>query len=55
MKYTKYIVVEAIRSYSFRLNIPPGIYDVFYSYNRPAIILVLGRLIAITIAYRRRR
>jgi len=31
MKYTKYIVVEAIGSYSFRLNIPPGIYNMFYS------------------------
>ena len=31
MKYTKYIVVEAIGSYIFRLNIPLGIYNIFYS------------------------
>jgi len=31
MKYTKYIVIEVIVSYSFWLNIPLGIYNIFYS------------------------
>jgi hypothetical protein len=29
-KYTKYIVIEVVGSYSYRLDIPPGIYDMFY-------------------------
>jgi len=29
-KYAKYIVTEAIGSYSYRLNTPQGIYNVFY-------------------------
>jgi hypothetical protein len=31
MKYTKYIVVEAIGSHSFWLNTSLGIHDIFYS------------------------
>jgi len=29
-KYTKYMVIEVIGSYSYRLDTPPGIYNVFY-------------------------
>jgi len=29
-KYTKYIVIEIISSYSYRLNILLGIYNMFY-------------------------
>jgi hypothetical protein len=29
-KYTKYIVTEVIGSYSYRLDTPPGIYNIFY-------------------------
>jgi hypothetical protein len=29
-KYTKYIVIEVIGSYSYRLDTPPGIHNVFY-------------------------
>jgi hypothetical protein len=29
-KYAKYMVIEVIGSYSYRLDTPPGIYDVFY-------------------------
>jgi len=30
-KNTKYKVIEVISSYSYRLNIPPGIRNIFYS------------------------
>jgi hypothetical protein len=30
-KYAKYIVIEIVSSYSYRLDTPPGIYDVFYT------------------------
>jgi hypothetical protein len=29
-KYAKYTVTEVIGSYSYRLNTPPGIHNVFY-------------------------
>jgi hypothetical protein len=29
-KYTKYIVTEVIGSYSYRLDTPPGIHNIFY-------------------------
>jgi hypothetical protein len=29
-KYTKYIVTEVIGNYSYRLDTPPGIHDIFY-------------------------
>jgi hypothetical protein len=29
-KYTKYTVIEVIGSYSYRLDTPPGIYNIFY-------------------------
>jgi hypothetical protein len=29
-KYTKYTVTEVIGNYSYRLDMPPGIHDVFY-------------------------
>jgi hypothetical protein len=29
-KYTKYTVTEVVGSYSYRLNTPPGIHNVFY-------------------------
>jgi hypothetical protein len=31
-KYTKYMVTEVIGNYSYRLDMPPGIYNVFYIY-----------------------
>jgi hypothetical protein len=31
-KYTKYTVIEVIGSYSYRLDTPPGIHNVFYIY-----------------------
>jgi hypothetical protein len=30
-KYTKYTVTEVIGSYSYRLDTPPGIHDIFYT------------------------
>jgi hypothetical protein len=30
-KYTKYIVIEIVSSHSYRLDTPPGIYNVFYT------------------------
>jgi hypothetical protein len=30
-KYTKYTVIEVIGSYSYRLDTPPGIHDIFYT------------------------
>ena len=30
-KYTKYTVTEVIGSHSYRLDIPPGIHDVFHT------------------------
>jgi hypothetical protein len=30
-KYTKYMVIEVVDSYSYRLNTPPEIHDVFYT------------------------
>jgi hypothetical protein len=30
-KYTKYMVTEIVSSYSYRLDTPPGIYNVFYT------------------------
>jgi hypothetical protein len=32
VKYAKYIVIEIISSYSYRLDTPLGIYNVFYIY-----------------------
>jgi hypothetical protein len=32
VKYTKYIVIEIVSSYSYKLDISPGIYNVFYIY-----------------------
>jgi hypothetical protein len=29
-KYAKYIVTEVVGSYSYRLDTPPGIYNIFY-------------------------
>jgi hypothetical protein len=29
-KYTKYIVIKIVSSYSYRLDTPPAIYNVFY-------------------------
>jgi hypothetical protein len=29
-KYTKYTVTEVVGSHSYRLDIPPGIHDMFY-------------------------
>jgi hypothetical protein len=31
IKYTKYIVIEIVSSHSYRLDTPPGIYNVFYT------------------------
>jgi hypothetical protein len=31
-KYAKYIVTEIISSHSYRLDTPPGIYNVFYTH-----------------------
>ena len=30
-KYAKYTITEVVGSHSYRLNTPPGIYNVFYS------------------------
>jgi hypothetical protein len=30
-KYAKYTVIEVVGSYSYRLNMPPGIHNVFYT------------------------
>jgi hypothetical protein len=29
-KYTKYIVIEIVSSYSYRLDTPPGIHNMFH-------------------------
>jgi hypothetical protein len=31
-KYTKYIVIEIVSSYSYRLDTPPRIYNMFYTH-----------------------
>jgi hypothetical protein len=30
-KYAKFTILEAIGSYSYRLDMPPGIHDIFHS------------------------
>jgi hypothetical protein len=38
-KYTKYTVTEVIGSYSYRLDTPPGIHNIFYIYLLKLVII----------------